>query len=476
MLFHGSEVFFPTEFLHGLYDGGHGAGLDDYWKLMRTNNLGAGGFLWVFGDEGLVRLDQDGRIDTHGSNAPDGIVGPYREKEGSFYAIREIWSPIYIERKQLGQGFEGVLEVENRYLYTDLDQCSMEWQLVQYPAPESGHTQPEVVAHKKIKIPSTAPGRMASIDLGLPRNFRQYDGLQVRCIDPHGGEVYMYSWPLRSPAGMTGRLLIKHNEGPVEVSETDEVLELSASGITFAFSKRDGILMHVQNYGKHISFGGGPLLATGNATFTGLQHQRVEQGHLVELQYEGDVKHARFVVHPDGLLSLEYAYLPQQGYYDFIGLNFSYPEDMVKGVKWLGRGPYRVWKNRMNGAGFGIWDKAYNNTVTGESGWVYPEFKGYHAQLYWMTLDNVEHPFTIYCTSPDVFMRLFTPAEPEGAYNDNTDGAFPEGDISFMHAISPIGTKFKEAAQLGPQGGQNIIQYHRRHSMSYTCDLVFDFR
>ncbi len=29
-LFNGEEIFFPTEFLHGLHDGGHGAGLDDY--------------------------------------------------------------------------------------------------------------------------------------------------------------------------------------------------------------------------------------------------------------------------------------------------------------------------------------------------------------------------------------------------------------------------------------------------------------
>mgnify|MGYP000019417576 CR=1 FL=1 len=42
----------PTEFLHGLYDGGHGAGLNDYWKLMFESPLGAGGFLWALVDEG----------------------------------------------------------------------------------------------------------------------------------------------------------------------------------------------------------------------------------------------------------------------------------------------------------------------------------------------------------------------------------------------------------------------------------------
>jgi len=39
----GKEIYFPTEFLHGLYDGGHGAGLDDYWNLMVTKRRGVRG-------------------------------------------------------------------------------------------------------------------------------------------------------------------------------------------------------------------------------------------------------------------------------------------------------------------------------------------------------------------------------------------------------------------------------------------------
>ena len=31
------ELFMPTEFLHGLYDGGAGAGLYDYWEMMRKH-------------------------------------------------------------------------------------------------------------------------------------------------------------------------------------------------------------------------------------------------------------------------------------------------------------------------------------------------------------------------------------------------------------------------------------------------------
>jgi len=35
-----STLYMPTEFLHGLYDGGLGAGLDDYWKAMYASPMG----------------------------------------------------------------------------------------------------------------------------------------------------------------------------------------------------------------------------------------------------------------------------------------------------------------------------------------------------------------------------------------------------------------------------------------------------
>ncbi len=90
----GPEIFMPTEFLHGLYDGGIGAGLRDYWDVMGKSPTVAGGFFWAFADEGIARSDRDGRIDNVGNAAPDGMVGPRHEKEGSYFAVRELWSPV----------------------------------------------------------------------------------------------------------------------------------------------------------------------------------------------------------------------------------------------------------------------------------------------------------------------------------------------------------------------------------------------
>ena len=63
------KIHFPTEFLHGLYDGGHGAGLEDYWRQMWDMPTAAGGFLWDFADEAVVRTDKNGILDTDGNHA-----------------------------------------------------------------------------------------------------------------------------------------------------------------------------------------------------------------------------------------------------------------------------------------------------------------------------------------------------------------------------------------------------------------------
>ena len=117
-LANGYNVFMPTEFLHGQYDKGLGAGLEDYWNNYTSNPLFAGGFLWTFIDEAVSRSDKGGILDSDGPNGPDGIVGPRREKEGSFYTVREVWAPIQFKNLFITPSFNGEFMVSNTYLFT----------------------------------------------------------------------------------------------------------------------------------------------------------------------------------------------------------------------------------------------------------------------------------------------------------------------------------------------------------------------
>ena len=197
---------------------------------------------------------------------------------------------------------------------------------------------------------------------------------------------------------------------------------------------------------------------------------------IVEPVYEGstyfDVK---WTFAPGRAVELQYQYTlekrwSQQTGVDFAGITFNYPEEKITGMKWLGRGPYRVWKNRMKGQQFGVWYKDYNNTITGAS-WNYPEFKGYHADLYWAVIENKESPFTVYTDDQSIFLQMLKPDHSKYEH-ESLKAAFPDGDIGFLNSIAPIGTRFQIPSLLGPQSQKSI-------QLNYGIvkgTLWFDFR
>ena len=180
----------------------------------------------------------------------------------------------------------------------------------------------------------------------------------------------------------------------------------------------------------------------------------------------------QWTVYPSGWLMLNVKYCPATYESTFMGISFSYPENMIQGIRWMGDGPYRVWKNRMKGVTLGIREKDYNNTITGARDFIYPEFKGYYSRFYCAQIFTSQQHFTIVCSSDDIFLRLFTPEFPEDPYN--TAPPFPSGDISFMHGIPPIGTKSQTAENMGPMGKKNMY-YDYGKTRPKEMTLYFDF-
>lgn len=470
--FNGPDLFMPTEFLHGLYDGGHGAGLNDMWDKMLGNPLASGAFLWALADEGIVRTDSNGILDTDGNHAPDGIVGPYREKEASFYTIKEIWSPVHIPMKSLTQHFDGQLPVENRYYYTNLNQVTFDWRLVDFEKPGSNSAGHNVAIQGRAASPSVEPWSRGTITLDLPGNWGNHDALYVTATDPHGREVETWSWMIKSPSDLQPEFVTAAS-GQVTGFESDSLITARTGSTVVWFDKSTGHIVEVNKNGTTISLTNGPRIIEGTAELTELNHYADGSDYVIEAAYDGNLKIVRWRLMPGGWLQLEYRY-ENPGQHDFLGISFDYPENQVTGLKWLGRGPFRVWKNRMRGMEFDVWEKSYNNTRTGVD-WEYPEFKGVHANLYWAVIETREQPITVVSATDDLFLRILTPQD--GPNPGHASVAFPDGDLSFLHGIAPIGTKFNTAFNLGPEGAPNeAAREHRTQNMgAYEATLYFYF-
>lgn len=463
------EIFLPTEFLHGLYDGGHGAGLEDYWLRLWNHPLAAGGFLWVFADEGIARSDRNGDLDLDGNHAPDGILGPYMEKEASFHTIKKVWSPIFIEKRYITPKFDGILNIENRYHYTDLNQCTFSIAWITY-----NKTGKDIVHAEQTIKTQLKPGQKGKLEISLPPNWNANHVLQITAIDDQGKAITKWSYPVQNAAKVSNNIKISREESDVTLTESEHVYQVIVGQLSYTFDKKNGMLTSVHNGEKNIPLSKGPIFVS--------REKQIEQVSAVQ-QADGSVSVLTAFSKPkdsviwniqkNGILDLKVAYEPASNT-PYAGITFSFPEDNVSGIKWMGQGPYRVWKNRDMGSDFGVWEKEYNSTITGKSGFVYPEFKGYHAELYWAEIKTRNTPgFKVYVKSDDVYLRLLTPDQSKDART--TTVKFPTGNISFLHGINAIGTKFKDASVLGPQSSNYSFNSNNFHGRKLRMHIVFDF-
>ncbi len=472
--FNKRKIFMPTEFLHGLYDGGHGAGLDDFWLRMWNDPLCSGGFLWVFADEAVERSDKNGALDTYGNEAPDGILGPYHEKEGSFYAIREIWSPVHFEKRYISKAFDGVFQIENRYHFTNLKDCrfSVEWINCAKP----GEPPVEKLAHREDVTVSLQPGQKGALKISLPEFWKESDLVRIKAWDPFGRPIHIWTWPVKSAGSKSAELLdISTKQETVKplIEESSGYFEISMGELNIRINKLNGQLDNIRKGEKLIPLGNGPVFVDNKKEPESVRHYYNGENLVIESRFKGDDYFRWTFLPQSSRVQLDAAYEPSR-YSKFAGISFSYPEDQVAAAKWLGEGPYRVYKNRMKGVGFGIWEKTFNNTVTGESGYIYPEFKGYHSNLYWLRLQNKQTPdFTVFVHTDDIFLKLFTPQEP--AKPEKAQMVYPAGDLSFLHIINGIGDKFLEAEKLGPQSTPVLFNKERLHVGKLHLSLSFDF-
>jgi hypothetical protein len=457
-----STLFMPTEFLHGLYDGGGGAGLNDYWQAMLHSSRGAGGFLWAFVDEGVQRSPT--QIDTAGNAAPDGILGPHREKEGSYYAVRDIWSPVQIPMNELPAGFDGKVPVENHYHSTNLDTVEFAFELVNFDfgSRAGGHTVQSGGTARTASLPAQSNG---TLTLPLPANWGDAQALLLHARDASGRSIGDWSFMIATPAEFASKLVPKTSPATVTAGESTTAFTVTAAGTTFTFSKTNGQLSQVAAGGKVFALRNGPSLSVGSATLATISGEQRGADYVIRATYTGNLAELVWRVQGNGWLALDYRY-SLSGSYDFFGIDFDCAEEHVESATWLGKGPTRVWKNRLRGTWHDLWQRLKNDAITGQS-FDYPEFKGYFADLHFVRLGTTEGPIDVVVGSPGLFLRLFTPKN--GPSPMSAAMSFPAHDLSFLHGIAPIGDKFLAPAALGPEGAPNAA------NGQYEGTLFFHF-
>lgn len=221
-----------TEYAHAL-------GLDfdkveSLWEIMYANPKLAGGAVWCFFDQGLLRKSTQKTIpgtfttsvwkdavtvyDNHGNQGADGLVYANRIPQVDYWQVRKVYTPVkpiddtlrVLPGKQTVQ-----LHIINRYDFTNLSKIAGKWTLyADTTALQTGGLTMACAPHDTLT---------ASIALNIPQNLNaSYFYLKVQFADKHNYTFYEKVYPvfIRNQVNVIAQKLASASSKPVLANNT----------------------------------------------------------------------------------------------------------------------------------------------------------------------------------------------------------------------------------------------------------------
>ena len=380
-----------TEYVHALGETGFG-GLEDTWRGLIDHPAGAGGFIWMWQDQGLKRT----RHTDHGDetyyelnpNGIDGIVRSDRSPQRDYWETKAVYAPVAIPLERLpfqpGQATVRV-PVRNDFDFVDLSTVEIRWKLMaddRQLAAGSAHAEaaPHTIGEFDLPIEAIRNGNG---EVGFDPNVAYY--AQISFLRFDGSDITTRSVELAPafsphPRDKAAVRVEVHGDSPVIVT---------AGRATYEFDPRTAALTAVKLGEKPlitacrptiwrapneeelaIYHRAGPIeaeLPDLNHYSTQVKSWKVTQnGDGVTIDatavYEVNAHNAftaeyQYRVLQNGSLSIRYAFRPaiQAPWIPEAGMLLEGRSDLDT-LRWLGLGPLDAYPNLKMAAIFGLWN------------------------------------------------------------------------------------------------------------------------
>jgi beta-galactosidase len=383
-------------------------GFHDMWEKMYRARGCLGGAIWSGIDDAFML--PDGRLVGYGEWGP---IDGWRRMKPEYYHIKKTYSPVIISNRKVSLTDKGeiLLQVENRFDFTDLKDCRFEYDV----AGLEGSSSLNVAPHNSGIL------RLGPFD-------RDLDGkiLHVRAYSPYGrlidessvqvGHAKPDIFPFDSPAVGTA----------VKMTDDGAIIRIMEDDIAWVFDKSEGKLAAVISGTDTIMNGGAELMILPlrseecktehslnipvlNNTCSQWKPESVvsaRSGDTVRIEVKGSYKEAGAVVDycfaRGGMLLVKYSFIssgdvnPRQ-----VGLVFSVPRSSQT-LLWYRKGywsSYPGWHiGRVSGKAVPFPENVYCLKKVGlqpEGEWRFDanalgcnDFRSTKADIYWAALTN----------------------------------------------------------------------------------------
>ncbi|HWA10567.1 MAG TPA: glycoside hydrolase family 2 TIM barrel-domain containing protein [Opitutaceae bacterium] len=380
-----------TEYAHAL--GLASDRIQEEWDIMQKNERFAGGAVWMFQDQGILRtsptpleantpshyvwLHSRHYYDTSDMDGVDGIVYSDRTPQVDYWEVRKVYSPVQIAKS--GEEPQGnrrtvSLDIENRYDFRSLAGITLNWSYqVNGKDRQTG----------RLPLHATSHGR-ETVALSLeapPAAAGSVRALQLRCVDEAGQQFYERTFRLESGTGALIPELVaaqaprepaatlSEDNGEIRIARAS--YEIRANRQTGAVTLRDpagrvlvaGIYPHVgrkYTMAEELRAKPNPLALWKGSFLPTISEPKVEAERTadgVKLTVRG--RYARpdapdqsldgeysLLVTDRGEIDVAYNYVPTKATGAFLEAGLSLVVPQASEFRWIGQGPYPAYPGK----------------------------------------------------------------------------------------------------------------------------------
>ncbi len=391
-----------TEYAHQRGLARAGTAVQDLWEAFYQSPRIAGGAVWMFQDQGILRTTDDPRTvkdadlmawlddhryyDTHGFFAMDGLVYADRAPQVDYWLVRKVYSPVQIKERELPvvPGPQTLsITVENRHDFRTLAGFKLKWSIQKNGAPLQRGTLPLTATPKHTETVSISAKLPAALGTDV---FT----LDLRCETETGRQLYERTLQL-APASPTppritalrtalpsAALALDVSDKHIAIRHPNYRLELDRATGRLSLLQPDGAVL-VSDFGPHVGrhptindigktrerlpeLWSGSLLT--EATDLRTAARRLPTGDIeltVAARYprpgkpdEAITGRYTLLVSPDGAIDVSYDYAPAHATGELLEAGFALALPTAQSeFRWLGQGPYAGYpgKDRHNDYG-----------------------------------------------------------------------------------------------------------------------------
>jgi beta-galactosidase len=211
------------------------------WENMYKSKGCLGGAIWSGIDDAFML--PEGKLVGYGEWGP---IDGWRRVKPEYYHIKKTYSPVIIGNRKatLNKNGEILLQVENRFDFTDLKDCRFEWEIGGLKGVSSVNLAPHMSGILRIgKVNSGADGHMLRVKIYSPYNLL-IDESEIEI-----GTVSHHNFPFKTAVSDTPG-----------IKENGNLIEISGKDVRWVFDRNKGKLMMASYRGDTILSSGAELM------------------------------------------------------------------------------------------------------------------------------------------------------------------------------------------------------------------------